>query len=137
MLVEEFTYILSSAINRTILKHVIGGDCVTRICKALALIVLLTIVGCSNSMNRGVEKNNVIQTEDFSFTGTIKEINGTSAIVSAIVFEDNPKGDVFVDLSVNSDETFRVGDKVKVGFDGTIKESYPAQINTLSVELVD
>ena len=43
----------------------------------------------------------------------------------------------FFDLSVNEAETFRVGDKIKVGFDGTIKESNPAQINTLSVELVD
>ncbi|MEH7250151.1 DUF3221 domain-containing protein [Neobacillus niacini] len=49
----------------------------------------------------------------------------------------NPEGDLFVDLSVNNDETFQVGDKIKVGFDGIIKESNPAQINTLSVELVD
>lgn len=109
----------------------------TRIFKELAIIVLLTIVGCSNSTDRSEEKNNEIKTESSSFVGTIKEINGNSALVSAKVFEGNPEGDVFVDLSVNNDETFQVGDKVKVGFDGTIKESNPAQINTLSVELVD
>ncbi|MEH7247931.1 DUF3221 domain-containing protein [Neobacillus niacini] len=109
----------------------------TRIFKALAIIVLLTIVGCSNSTDRSEEKNNDIKTENSSFVGIIKKINGNSAIVSAKVFEGNPEGDVFVDLFVNNDETFQVGDKVKVGFDGTIKESYPAQINTLSVELVD
>ncbi|HZH58409.1 MAG TPA: DUF3221 domain-containing protein [Metabacillus sp.] len=107
-----------------------------RIFKALAIIVLLTIVGCSNSTDRSEEKNE-IKTESSSFIGPIKEINGNSALVSAKVFEGNPEGDLFVDLSVNNDETFQVGDKVKVGFDGTIKESNPAQINTLSVELVD
>ena len=109
----------------------------TRIFKALAIIVLLTIVGCSNSIDRSEEKNNEVKTETSSFTGTIKTINGNSAIVSAKVFEGNPEGDVFVDLSVNNDETFQVRDKVKVGFDGIIKESNPARINTMSVELVD
>jgi len=40
-------------------------------------------------------------------------------------------------LSVNNDEAFQVGDEIKVGYDGTIMESYPTQIYTLSVELVD
>jgi hypothetical protein len=109
----------------------------TRIFIALAIIVLLTSIGCSNSTDRGTEETNEIKTESSSFIGTIKEINGNTALVSAIVLEGNPEGDVFVDLSVNSDEKFQIGDKVKVGFDGTIKESNPAQINTLSVELVD
>jgi len=39
-------------------------------------------------------------------------------------------------LSVNNDEAFQVGNEIKVGYDGTM-ESYPAQIHTLSVELVD
>ena len=30
-----------------------------------------------------------------------------------------------------------MGDEVEVGYDGEIKESDPAQINTLSVELVE
>ncbi|MEH7115599.1 DUF3221 domain-containing protein [Neobacillus niacini] len=109
----------------------------TRIFKALAIIVLLTIVGCSNSIERSEEKNKEIKTVNSSFIGTIKDINGNTAIGSAKVFEGNPEGDLFVDLSVNNDETFQVGDKIKVGFDGIIKESNPAQINTLSVELVD
>ena len=44
---------------------------------------------------------------------------------------------ILVDLSVNSAVTFQVGDEVEVGYDGEIKESDPAQINTLSVELVE
>ena len=67
------------------------------------------------------------------FTGTIDKINSPS---KAIVISDDG-GRFFVNLSVNEDVTFQVGDRVKVGFDGDIKESYPAQINTKSVELIE
>lgn len=107
----------------------------TRIFKAFAIIVLLPIIGCSNSIASSEE--NEIKTESSSFTGTIKEINDNRALVSAKVYEGNPESDVFIDLSVNNAETFQVGDKVKVEFEGIIKESNPAQINTLSVVLVD
>ncbi|MFJ8236022.1 hypothetical protein ACIQ34_09785 [Ureibacillus sp. NPDC094379] len=33
--------------------------------------------------------------------------------------------------------SFKIGDRIKVGYDGTIMESSPVQIITLSVELVD
>ena len=67
------------------------------------------------------------------FTGTIEEINSPSR---AVVNSDE-YGRIFVNLSVNKDATFQVGDRVKVGFDGEIKESYPAQIKTKSVELIE
>lgn len=105
-----------------------------RIFKALAIIVLLTIGGCSNSIDRS-EENNQITTENSFFTGTINEINDNRALVHAKL--GGGEGDVFVDLSVNSDEIFHVGDKIKVEYDGAIKESDPAQINTLSVELIE
>jgi hypothetical protein len=70
-----------------------------------------------------------------NFVGIIKDINGHRAIVNAKI--GGGEGDVFVDLSVNSDETFQVGDKIKVEYDGPILESNPAQINTLSVELIE
>jgi hypothetical protein len=108
-----------------------------RISKVLAIIVLLTLIGCSNSIDNSEESNNESESESYSFTGIIKEINGSSAIVSAKVVEDNPEIDVFVNLSVNKDERFQVGDEIIVGFDGIIKESDPAQINTLSVEVIN
>ncbi|HEX6594163.1 MAG TPA: DUF3221 domain-containing protein [Bacillota bacterium] len=99
--------------------------------KALAIIVLLTISGCSNSINGNDEKPTEIETASFYFTGTIKEIYDGTALV------DGTRGKVLVTLSVNNDEIFHVGDKVRVGYNGTIMESNPAQIKTLSVELVD
>lgn len=106
-----------------------------RVFKALAIIGLLVIVGCANSTDESEEKFNEPTTANSSFTGTIKEIKSNTAIVSAKL--GGGEGDVFVNLSVNSDETFQVGDRVKVGYDGTIMESNPAQINTLFVELID
>jgi hypothetical protein len=73
-----------------------------------------------------------------TFIGTIEEINGNSALV------DVEEGDilnsgrsVYVDLSVNSEATFEVGDKIKVGYDGMVRESSPLGIDTLSVQLVE
>lgn len=103
--------------------------------KAFLIIVLLIISGCSNSVNQNDEETTETETVISYFTGTIKEINGNTALVYAEL--GGGKGNVFVNLSVNSDETFQVGDEVKVGYDGTIMDSNPAQINTLSVELVD
>ena len=68
------------------------------------------------------------------FTGTIEEILTPS---KAIVISDDDGGHSFVNLSVNKDATFQVGDRVKVGFDGEIMESHPARIKTKSVELIE
>lgn len=100
-------------------------------CKALAIIVLLTIAGCSNSMNGNDGEPIESEGAGFYFTGTIKEIYNGSALV------DGTRGKVLVSLSVNNEETFHVGDKVRVGYKGIILESNPAQITTLSIELVD
>lgn len=100
--------------------------------KVLTIIVLLTIAGCgSNSINGNDEEPTEMETASFFFTGTIKEIYDDTALV------DGTRGEVLVTLSVNNDETFDVGDKVRVGYNGTIMESNPAQIKTLSVDLVD
>lgn len=104
---------------------------VKRTFKAFAIIVLLIISGCSNSVNENDEEPTEIETVSSYFTGTIKEIYDGTALV------DGTRGKVLVTLSVNNDETFQVGDKVKIGYNGTIMESNPAQIKTLSVELVD
>lgn len=106
-----------------------------KIFKPLAIIVILMIAGCSNSVNQNDEEPSEIETLSSYFNGTIKEISDNTALVYTEL--GGSKGDVFVNLSVNSDETFQIGDEIRVGYDGTIMESNPAQINTLSVELVD
>lgn len=73
-----------------------------------------------------------------TFIGTIEEINGDNALVSIEEGEILNSGNkVDVNLSVASDTTFEIGDKVRVGYDGHIREIFPLGINTTFVELID
>jgi hypothetical protein len=74
-----------------------------------------------------------------TFIGTIEEINDYNAQVLVIESEgiNQISGLIAVDFSVNPDETFQVGDKVKVGYDGNVMETAPVQINTLTLEKVE
>ena len=42
-----------------------------------------------------------------------------------------------VDLSVADDTTFKIGDEIKVGYKGAVRESGPLGINTTFVELIE
>lgn len=110
----------------------IGGSGLSK--KYYVLIVLLVSVvlfGC-NSNEGGTTKTDP---STVYFSGTISEINDQIAIVRGEI--GGTTGNVYVDLSVNESESFQVGDEVKVGYDGIVLESEPAQIKTLSVELVE
>lgn len=72
------------------------------------------------------------EAQEVKFRATIEQINEDWAIVV-----DSKGGRIFVDLSVNRAVTFQVGDEIEVGYDGVMRESSPAQIKTLSVELVE
>ncbi|WP_397538158.1 hypothetical protein [Rummeliibacillus pycnus] len=74
-----------------------------------------------------------------TFTGVIEEINGQTAIVYVTEEDDKDNvvsGIIYVNLAKNPDVTFQVGDKVKVGYDGTIRDTAPIGITTLTIELV-
>lgn len=114
--------------------------------RIIGVLVILLVVGltygCGHSSKRnGIGDRNtdfINENETFNFTGRILEIIDTdSAIVKGVLIENNPEGKVLVDLSVNEDEGFEVGDHVKVEFDGPIMESNPMKIHTLSVELIE
>ncbi|MFS0574106.1 hypothetical protein AB1K83_00590 [Sporosarcina sp. 179-K 3D1 HS] len=91
---------------------------------ALALIALLTACGHPDP--------------NVTFTGTILDIHGPSATVVADEGEEIRRSgsEVTVDLSVNEEETFEVGNRVKVTYDGVIREIHPLSINTIAVEKV-
>lgn len=73
-----------------------------------------------------------------TFVGIIEEVHEESATVSVIEAEGTYKisGLVNINLSVNPEETFQVGNKVKVGYDGTVMEISPLAIKTLTLEKV-
>jgi len=98
---------------------------------SLSIIVLLFsfLAACQS-----VEKENKTSA---TFTGTIEEINGQSALVSIEEGEIlNSGNSVNIDLSVNSKETFHVGDRVKVSYDGEVRESLPLSVNVIDIEIV-
>ncbi|ASV67037.1 hypothetical protein MKX67_03515 [Cytobacillus sp. FSL W7-1323] len=72
-----------------------------------------------------------------TFVGTIQEFTGDSAIIDAAEVDGKTLGQISINLAVNPNETFQIGDRVRVGYDGMIMESAPAQINTLTVEKVE
>lgn len=76
--------------------------------------------------------------DTFSFIGKIERITGTTALV---LVEEGDRGiqgsEVYVDLSVNTEDTFLAGDRVVVGYDGSVMETAPLQIKTLSVQFAD
>ncbi|MGE7689552.1 hypothetical protein ACQKMI_10090 [Lysinibacillus sp. NPDC097214] len=74
-----------------------------------------------------------------TFIGVIEEmINDRRAVVYVTESENNAvRGIVYVNLAKNPNETFKVGDKVKVGYDGTVPPTAPMAVTTLTVEKVE
>jgi len=99
------------------------------------MIVLIgLIVACSFTNDDHSEDNKIKDT----FTGTIELIEGQNAIVNITSGEILKSGKkVSVDLSVAQDTTFRVGDEIKVGYEGEVRESGPLGINTTFVQLIE
>ncbi len=74
-----------------------------------------------------------------TFVGSIEEINSSgTATVSELEANDNKLlGTVVIDLPADAEEPFQVGDKVKVGYDGTTLEMAPVRISTITIEKVE
>lgn len=100
----------------------------------LITILLSCLLAACNSAGIQNEKTLV----KASFIGQIENINNQNATVVVTEDESTNKitGPIIINLSVNPDETFKVGDKVKVGYDGTTMETAPVRIKTLTVEKI-
>lgn len=91
----------------------------------------------SPPLDSGNDDNNPIEA---IFTGVIEEIYEETSAVVTVESGDilNSADKVTIDLTKGSDDmVFEVGDKVEVTYDGEVRESYPAQINTLLVEKIE
>lgn len=88
----------------------------------LALIYVLSLVGCNN------RSMNYIISNEPSITGIVKETNENAILIG------NDNGEYWVSLNVENKDSmihFSIGDEVVVYYDGNIAESYPMQINTV------
>lgn len=74
-----------------------------------------------------------------TFIGVIEElINDRQAVVYVTESEnDAVRGIVYVNIAKNPDIKFKVGDKIKAGYDGTVQDTAPMWVTTLTVELVE
>lgn len=108
----------------------------------LLMFILLLIFILSACTNDSQENQNSAggkgQDQEAIFIGRIEKIHNQTALVSVeegeILASGSQVGDV--DLSLASHITFQIGDKVKVGYDGIIRETHPLSINTTSIELM-
>lgn len=96
----------------------------------LVLIILLVLA----YVFRPMTMNDIYDKPNFS--GTVIEVYEGEIIVSVNEGEDELKSSDKMSVSLNvklkdSMTHFDVGAKVKVFYDGTIAESYPAQIHTV------
>ncbi len=99
--------------------------------RSILFVILLSIllIACSNSDN----KSKAV------FKGVITKINEQTAVASVVEGYNKIRSGtiVSVNLSVNEDTLFIVGDRVVVGYDGSVMEGSPAQSNTEYVELLE
>jgi uncharacterized protein (DUF1697 family) len=109
----------------------------------LVASIALSSVACGNEVERKRDNQNVTmdetttdveEAESFLFKATVLSVDETSALVEPLESEDEIRssGDqVYIDLPAGLEVA--VGDEVTIEYDGMIMESYPLQINTMSV----
>ena len=89
-------------------------------------LLIILVTGCNDKK------------EEHSFKATIIECHDSTMIVTPFEEEDEYRSsDKF---SINFVEGFNqcnVNDKVEITYDGLIAESYPAQINVISIKLIN
>ena len=108
-----------------------------RLIAILSMFIVFTmLVACgTTSDKKGAAKDG---DSSPTFIGTIEEITDASALVSieeGNILNSGTK--VMVDLSVAEGLTFNEGDRIKVTYDGIVRESHPLGINTVKVELLE
>ena len=97
---------------------------------------LLKIINDYNETNVNINND-----EQYQFVGTIIKVHDNSIIVEpeegSIERKSSDKISIRIDRPTNGTNDFYVvGNKVKVIYNGTMMESYPAQINVINIELV-
>ena len=90
----------------------------------------LCVLGCSKDKNDDYDNH--------SFFATIVEINNESILVQPNDDEEelNISDRYIISLS-KFDQKFKLGERVKITYKGGINESYPAQIDTINIEIVN
>ncbi len=81
--------------------------------------------------------NDTVSHDEHSFFGKVIESNEKKIIVEPNENEEIRKSSdkISVELRENNDEIYIIGTNVKITYDGTIMESYPAQVKATKIEV--
>lgn len=94
--------------------------------------IMLIILGISIMLMLGCQQ------ETFEFKGVIDYFEGTSVVVKVLEEDVASSSDlIWVYVGEDGVEKLKEGDTIVVEYDGTIMESYPAQVNEISVKKLD
>lgn len=82
---------------------------------------------------------NVIDDDPFSFYATVIEKEASYIIVEPVQgsVELRTSDKISIGLNENNTTIYSVGTTVKITYDGTIMETYPAKINVIKIEVVE
>jgi len=115
---------------------------ILKIILAIAIIIILitvgTIVAKNFDGNEDQNLSNILNNvgED-GFIAYVLEQNGKSLTVKPAEIEGERKSsDKFYVSLGESNETFEIGDKVRITYTGGIMEVYPARVNAINVEKI-
>lgn len=82
--------------------------------------------------------NNTVSHDEHSFYGKIIEVSSSYIIVEPDENEEERNSSDKFSISLENDSTdYKVGNKVKITYEGMIMESYPVQIGTTKIEIVN
>lgn len=113
-----------------------------KIILSLVIIIILIMVGLILVRyfdgNEDQNLNNILSSVgDEGFIAYVIEQNGKTLIVKPAETEAEIKSSDKFSIGIGeSNETFEIGDKVRVTYTGGIMETYPAQVKTIKVEKV-
>lgn len=104
-------------------------------------------IDIDNSGDTNIDENKsgdeeIVKEPEYYFNATVIGVNKNNIIVQALENEEITKSsDMFsfsLTLENNADnKEFLIGQKVRIQYDGNIRESYPAQIDVINIEIVE
>ena len=98
--------------------------------------------GDNTDLNPEIVSGDVEERNEYVFDAIVIGVNNNNLIVQALENEAiNASSDMF-SFSLNDENNskgieFLIGQKVKIEYTGTIRESYPAQIDVISIEIIE
>lgn len=101
--------------------------------KLFSILTVFTMLlcGCESNNDSGSTAEQPT-TEAYYLNGMVYDIDEAS-----ILIDSEPHGKVYVSLGGIDAENISVGDEIEVSYDGSIAESYPAQVhNVYDIEVV-